>query len=65
MKDFWKEPKEKKVNKKKIIIAIIIVVIVIALIAISIVYINNKTARNWIDKNIFRKERTQNNLQNI
>lgn len=65
MKDFWKEPKEKKVNKKKIIIAIIIVVIVIALIAISIVYINNKTARNWIDKNIFRKERTQNNLPSI
>ena len=28
MKDFWEEPKEKKINKKKIIITIITLIIV-------------------------------------
>ena len=65
MKDYWKEPEIKKVNKKKIIIATIIAIIVIALTVTSIIYINNKQARNWIDKNIFRKEKTQNNLPSI
>lgn len=65
MKDYWKEPETKKINKKKIIIATTIAIIVIALIATSILYINNKQARNWIDKNIFRKEKTQNNLPSI
>ena len=57
MKDYWKEAETKKINKKKIIIATTIAIIVIALIATSILYINNKQARNWIDKNIFRKEK--------
>ena len=65
MKDYWKEPKIKKVNKKKIIIAIIIAIIVIALITITILYINKKEVRTWIDKNIFQKEKTQNNLPSI
>lgn len=65
MKDYWKEPETKKINKKKIIIATTIAIIVIALIATSILYINNKQARNWIDKNIFRKEKTQNNLPSV
>lgn len=65
MKDYWKEAETKKINKKKIIIATTIAIIVIALIATSILYINNKQARNWIDKNIFRKEKTQNNLPSV
>ncbi len=65
MKDYWKEPQIKKVNKKKIIIAIIIAIIVIALITITILYINKKEVRTWIDKNIFQKEKTQNNLPSI
>lgn len=65
MKDFWKEPEEKKVNKKKVIISIIILIVLILLIVASIVYINNKEARNWIDKNILQKEKTQNNLPSI
>lgn len=65
MKDYWKEPQIKKVNKKKIIIAIIIAIIAIALITITILYINKKEVRTWIDKNIFQKEKTQNNLPSI
>ena len=65
MKDYWKEPQIKKENKKKIIIAIIIAIIVIALITITILYINKKEVRTWIDKNIFQKEKTQNNLPSI
>lgn len=65
MKDFWQEPEEKKINKKKVAIVIIIFLILIALFATSIVYINNKEVRNWIDKNILQKEKTQNNLPSI
>ena len=65
MKDYWKEPQIKKVKKKTIIIAIIIAIIVIALITITILYINKKEVRTWIDKNIFQKEKTQNNLPSI
>ncbi len=61
MKDYWEEPEIKKINKKKTIIAIII----IALVTTVIIYINNKEARNWIDKNILQKEKTQNNLPSI
>lgn len=65
MKDFWKEPEEKKVNIKKIIVLIIILVIIVALITVTIVYINNKDARNWIDKNLLQKEKKQNDLPSI
>ena len=65
MRDFWIEPKQKKVNKKKIVIATIIGILLITLISMTIIYINNKEARNWIDKNIFQKEKTQNNLPSI
>lgn len=65
MRDFWIEPKQKKVNKKKIAIVIIIVIILITLISMTITYIYNKEARNWIDKNILQKEKKQNNLPSI
>lgn len=65
MKDFWVEPEQKKVNKKKVIISIIIAIVLIIFIAITIIYTNNKNVRDWIDKNIFQKEKTQNNLPSI
>ena len=65
MKNFWIEPEQKKINKKKVIISIIIAFMLILFITISIIYSNNKNVRNWIDKNIFQKEKTQNNLPSI
>lgn len=68
MKDFWIEQEnvsKKSINKKKIIIIIIIAILTIATITVSAIYINNKEARNWIDKNILQKEKTQNNLPSI
>jgi hypothetical protein len=65
MKDYWKEPKEKKINRKKIIIAIIIGILIISSVVTSIIYIKNKDVRNWIDKNILGKEISQNNLPTI
>jgi len=65
MKDFWKEPEKKKINKKKIIISILIIILIAIITTLTITYINNKTAREWIDKNIFQKEKTQNNLPSI
>ncbi len=67
MKDIWIDAtnKEKKVNKKKIfILTIIIVFIVIAIIIIGL-YSTNDKAREWIDKNIFRKEVLQDKVATI
>lgn len=65
MKDYWEEPKEKKVNKKKIATAIIVILIIAIITAISVVYLSNKEAREWIDKNILRKEVKQDNVLTI
>lgn len=67
MKHIWIDAtnKEKKVNKKKIVIlTIIIVFIVIAIITIGL-YSTNDKAREWIDKNIFRKEVLQDKVATI
>lgn len=67
MKDIWIDAtnKEMKVNKKKIVIlTIIIVFIVIAIITIGL-YSTNDKAREWIDKNIFRKEVLQDKVATI
>ena len=59
MKDVWKQENligVKKINKKKIAITIIIVILVVASIIIGGLYMSNKQIREWIDKNIFRKE---------
>ena len=65
MKDFWIEPEAKKVNKKKIIITIIVGLIIITLAVFIGIYMNNKDAREWIDKNIFRKEIVQDKATTI
>ena len=61
MKNFGIQTEEKKINKKKIIYISLAAVIVICLITLVIIYYNNKNAREWIDKNIFRKEVIQDN----
>ena len=65
MKDFWIEQEAKKVNKKKIIITIIVGLIIITLAVFIGIYMNNKDAREWIDKNIFRKEIVQDKTTTI
>ena len=68
MKDVWKEAEEgvvKKVNKKKIIITIVTVIIVVAMIVVVGLYLSNKQTREWIDKNIFRKEIEQDRAATI
>lgn len=64
MVDFWKEP-DKKINKKKLIIISIVIICIIIIAIIIAIYMNNKTARHWIDKYVLKKELTQNNLANI
>ena len=65
MKNFWIEPEIKKINKKKIII-ISVICILIVLITTTIIYYNNdKNFREWIDKNIFRKEVMQDKVATI
>ena len=69
MKDFWEETEKErvknKINKKKIIIISIIAIILIAVITLAIIYTKNQQAREWIDKNIFRKEVMQDKVATI
>lgn len=65
MKDYWEEPEEKKINKRKVIISVIIIIAIISLFTIITIYRNNKEVRNWIDVYILQKEKTQNNLPSI
>ena len=65
MKNFWIEPEQKKINKKKVTIVVIVVIVLILFATIAIIYSKNKEARYWIDKNILQKEKTQNNLPSI
>ena len=65
MKDYWKEPEERKVNKKKLVAMILTLILSMVLIVIVIVYCNNKEVRDWIDKNIFRKEIMQDKVTTI
>ena len=67
MKDYWQEQgkKLKKINKKRIITAIIVIIALISIIIITIIYQTNKTARDWIDRVIFRKEVMQDKVTTI
>jgi len=65
LKDYWEETIPKKINKKKIVTTIIIGVAIIALLTITIIYHVNKPFREWIDKNIFRKEVLQDKATTI
>lgn len=67
MKDIWAEDlsEEKKINKKKIIITIILIVLVVEIITSVGVYYSNRNVREWIDKNILRKEVLQDRVATI
>lgn len=55
----------KELNKKKIIKLIIVIIIFLILIVIGTLYENNDDVRNFFDKYIFFKEKTENNLPKI
>ena len=65
MKDYWEEPSQKKINKKKILATIIIGVLLIVILTLTIIYHANKQFREWFDKNIFRKEVLQDKVSTI
>ena len=65
MKDFWKEPETKKINKKRIVISTIIAIIIISSITIMIIYRKNENFREWFDTQILRKEVNQDRLATI
>ena len=68
MEDYFAEEekvKEKKLNKKKIAIIIVILVVLLLAIASVVVYNVNNEAKEWIDKNIFKKEVFQNTATSI
>lgn len=65
MEKNWKEAIKEKINRKTIAIAVIVVILLIVFLTIAIIYYNNKETREWIDKNIFRKEVMQDNVSTI
>ncbi len=65
MRDYWKEKANKVINKRKLIITIAITVIIVIGVAMLLIYINNETAREWIDKKVLRKEVMQDNVTTI
>ena len=69
MKDIWIESevgkKDKKINKKKLIITSIIILIVVLCIVMVGLYCTNKQCREWIDKNVLRKEVIQDKVATI
>lgn len=65
MEDFLFETQEKRINKKKIIILVSAIILIILFIMIAFLYVNNKVARNWIDKNLLQKQKKQNSLHSI
>lgn len=60
-KEFIKE----KIDKKTIGILTIVIILLIGVLAIAIIYYNHQETREWIDKNIFRKEIKQDNVSSI
>lgn len=65
MRDIWRESADKELNKKKITILIITIIVIILLIIASIIYVVNKETREWIDRNILRKEVKQASVATI
>lgn len=59
------ESENKTLNKKKVIFSIIILIIIIVLVIVSSLYITNISFRETMDKYVFRKSITENNLDYI
>lgn len=54
--------KDRKFNKKKLYILILMIVLIILIIVSAIIYSSNKSFRNFMDKYIFRKDVTEENV---
>ena len=65
MRDFWKEPEKKRINKRKLVTSIVIILVLILFLVVVILYNANSDIRYWIDKNILNKEVLQNNTTTI
>lgn len=65
MKIDWKEIIKEKNNQKTIAIAIIVAILLLAIITTVIIYCVNTEIREWIDKNILRKEVMQDKVTAI
>lgn len=65
MKDIWKETTKRATTNRKTILLIIILIIIILVIISGILYLNNNNVREWIDRNIFRKEVKQDKVATI
>lgn len=65
MKDIWKETTKRATTNWKTILLIIILIIIILVIISGILYLNNNNVREWIDRNIFRKEVKQDKVATI
>lgn len=65
MKIDWKEIIKEKNNPKTIAIAIIVAILLLAIITTVIIYCVNTEIREWIDKNILRKEVMQDKVTAI
>lgn len=65
MENFLFDIHEKEINKKKVVILVSVIILIILFIMMIVLYVNNKVARNWIDKNILRKQKKQNSLHSI
>ncbi len=65
MKIDWKEIIKEKNNPKTIAISIIVAILLLAIITTVIIYCVNTEIREWIDKNILRKEVMQDKVTAI
>ena len=57
--------KDRKLNKKKIYIIIALIILAIIITTVTIIYNSNKNFRNFMDKYIFRKDVTEENVPTI
>lgn len=57
--------KDRKLNKKKIYIIIAVLILAITIATITIIYNSSKNFRNFMDKYIFRKDVTEENVPTI
>lgn len=55
----------RKLNRKKIIYLIIIITVILLFIVMAVLYNNNISVRNFLDKYVFFKEKHENNLPKI
>ena len=65
MKYYLYDQKTKKINKKRLLITILIVFVILCLMAIIILYKFNAGFKDFFDKNILKKEITQENTVKI